>query len=516
MPRIIMITALFITILPLSSMADDKSTRNVILMVADGVGFNGWMAADYFQGRAGEQSYQVERPDGTQPRLYGMTHWSLNPIDSEGALLEENNPEAVAGVREQGYDPAERWKVLENAFRNDFPPVEVEYSSYTDSAAAGTTLQTGRKTLNGRINQDWQGRDLTTIAEIADKQGMATGSVTSVMASHATPATTWAHDSSRDHYSAIFREMVSGGLDVVMGAGHPLYDSSGRRLEDGEKREYKYVGGAEFWKKLTRSEGWRDYTFIDDPRAFKAVAEGDTVPEKLIGIARNGSTLQAARSGLPDSGKRPSGMARVDNVPDLAIMSRAALNILGQQDRGFYVMIEGGAPDWMAHANNMPRFLEEQISFNQAVATVIDWVEANSSWDETLLIVTSDHETGGIWGRKTYSNETGGPVAQTREKEALQEARYNPTKDEFNAFKAVQDQGKGKIPGYQFASGNHTNEMVPLWVLGTGANRFEDFTRHDFRAASLWGEGEPYNWGGAYVDNTTVFEVMMQALSTPE
>ena len=66
------------------------------------------------------------------------------------------------------------------------------------------------------------------------------------------------------------------------------------------------------------------------------------------------------------------------------------------------------------------------------------------------------------------------------------------------------------MPGYQFASGNHTNELVPLWVLGNGSDMFAQFSRTDQRAAKIW--GEQYGWNGQFVDNTAVFTVMETVL----
>jgi Alkaline phosphatase len=233
------------------------------------------------------------------------------------------------------------------------------------------------------------------------------------------------------------------------------------------------------------------------------------VPERVVGIARAASTLQASREGLPEA-DTPSGMAYNPIVPDLATMSLGAINVLSQDEDGFFLMIEGGAIDWMGHGNNMPRFIEEQIDFNQAVDAVIAWVEEHSSWDETLLIVTSDHECGGIWGEGTWTNVGGEAVAADRSREALTAARFDPTQDIFNDYLAVQDRGAGKIPGFMFSSRNHTNELVPLWALGPGANRFAEFTRSDLKAADLWGAA--YQWNGAFVDNTVVFTVMNEAM----
>ncbi|ENO83381.1 hypothetical protein [Thauera linaloolentis] len=74
----------------------------------------------------------------------------------------------------------------------------------------------------------------------------------------------------------------------------------------------------------------------------------------------------------------------------------------------------------------------------------------------------------------------------------------------------MQDRGAGRLPGYQFASRQHTNELAPLWALGAGAALFDQHRRVDARAARLWGHGRPYDWDGSCIDNTVVFDVMNQ------
>ncbi len=512
--RLLLATALSVA-LALPAFAQGQGAKNVILMVSDGIGFNGWLAADYYQGLAGKQSYQVARPGGATPVVYGLDHHSLNLIDGKGRVLPSGEDvRLAAGAVAQGYDPTTRWTRFENTMRNDFSPVGERYTSYTDSAAAGTALMAGRKTSNGRINQDWTGKEnFRTIAQIAMDQGRAAGSVASVMVSHATPAAVIAHNISRNNYVEIFNEMVASDLDVIMGAGHPLYDNSGNRIEPEDEDAFRFVGGSKTLTALTSDGGLNGFSFIDAKADFEALAAGKNVPERVVGIARAGSTLQASREGLPD-GDTPSGMAYNPVVPDLATMSLGALNVLSQDEDGFFVMIEGGAIDWMGHANNMPRYIEEQIDFNLAVDAVIQWVEENSSWDETLLIVTSDHECGGIWGEGTWTNGKGGPVAADRSDEALLAARFDPTEDVFNEYLAVQDRGTSRMPGYQFSSRNHTNELVPLWAIGPGAELFAGFTRTDIEAAQLW--GDTYGWDGDFVDNTTVFHVMNEVLGARE
>ncbi|MEM8569858.1 MAG: alkaline phosphatase [Pseudomonadota bacterium] len=514
--RLLVATALS-AVLATPAFSQEGNARNVILMISDGIGFNGWLASDYYQGKLNTQSYQVARPDGTTPVVYGLEHDSLNLINAEGAPLPNASDVALAsGAVPQGYDPRTRWDMFEGAFSNDYPPVSERYTSYTDSAAAGTTMHTGRKTANGRLNMDWTGtEEFRTIAQIAMDQGRAAGAVTTVQVSHATPASTIAHNISRQNYAEIFNEMVASDLDVMMGAGHPMFDDSGNQVEpaayDAEDDDpFRFLGGVETVTALTSEEGLNGFTFIDAQADFQALADGENVPQRVVGIAQARNTLNASREDLADA-DTPSGMALNPAVPTLATMSLGAINVLNQNPQGFFLMVEGGAVDWMGHSNDMPRFIEEQIDFDQAVDAVIEWVEANSSWDETLLIVTSDHETGGIWGEGTYTNSEGGPVAADRSDEAVLAARFDPAEDVFNEFLAVQDRGTGNMPGYQFASRNHTNELVPLWAMGPGAENFAEFTRTDLEAQKLW--GEQYGWDGSYVDNTSVFHVMNEALA---
>ncbi|MEL7486530.1 MAG: hypothetical protein AAGJ87_04835, partial [Pseudomonadota bacterium] len=105
----------------------------------------------------------------------------------------------------------------------------------------------------------------------------------------------------------------------------------------------------------------------------------------------------------------------------------------------------------------------------------------------------------------------GGAIAINRDGEAIEAARYDPKEDIFNEFLAVQDKGPGNLPGFQFASGNHTNDLVPLWAIGAGSDVFLEFTRTDVKAGELW--GEVYRWDGDFVDNTAVFHVMDAAFA---
>jgi alkaline phosphatase len=162
-------------------------------------------------------------------------------------------------------------------------------------------------------------------------------------------------------------------------------------------------------------------------------------------------------------------------------MAEGALNVLGQDEDGFFLMVEGGAVDWAAHANDTGRLIEEQVSFNEMVGSVVDWVETNSSWDETMVIVTTDHGNGLLLGP---------------------DAAEVP-------FQPVQNNGQGELPGVSWHTGNHTNELVPIWAQGQGAEFMaEAATKVDPGLANYAYAGMGQN----YLDNTDVFDAMVAAM----
>jgi len=418
--------------------------KNVILMITDGCGFNAFNAASYYQhGQLGKQPYD------SFPVKYACTTYAFG----------------------QDYQPERMWAsaVYNGGIR------------CTDSAAAATALYTGVKTKTGRVGLSPRGDHLLTIAQLADARGKSTGTLSSVMFSHATPCCVWAHNTSRNHYAEIAREMIyDSGLEVMMGPGHPDFDNNGKPTED---KDYQYVGGAETWQDLTDEDGANGYQLAQTYNEFKKLAAGKDLPKKLVAIPQIRRTLQYGRSGKA-SGKL------IEDMPDLKTMSLAAINVLAQNPRGFFLMVEGGAVDWANHANNLPRMIEEQVDFNNAVQAVVDWVAKESSWDETLVIVTSDHECGMLWGAGTFEDKDGN-------------GKFHFRRDTFKAWKAIGNAGVGVVPDHQYASGSHTNTPVPLYAKGPGSEMF---------ASLVDGTDKMY---GQYVDNTDIFTVMRSALLAP-
>ena len=155
-------------------------------------------------------------------------------------------------------------------------------------------------------------------------------------------------------------------------------------------------------------------------------------------------------------------------------------------------MIEGGAIDWSNHGNDIELTVLEQTGFMKAIEAVIGWVEKNSSWDETLLIVTADHATGGLWGPETFSEVQDG----------------DKTKRVFHGHKPLVNNGKGRIPGVRYTTSGHTNAIVPFWAKGVGADEFPKKIRGtDSKAGEFWGNVSQF--GGKYIDNTDIAPVIL-------
>jgi alkaline phosphatase len=420
--------------------------RNIIIMISDGWGFHHLEAASYYEyGKDARQIYN---------------RFPFNFAMSTYMAYREGHP-----CHGHAYDPELAW--------SDFAYVR---GCTTDSAAAATALSTGVKTYRGAIGVDLDRQPLEHALEVAEAQGKATGVVSSVQFSHATPAGFVAHNVSRSNYEAIAQEMIyDSAADVIMGAGHPWYDANGQSVTS--HNSFSYVGGEATWDDLVAGTagGDADGDGVDDPwilveerAVFQALAEGPT-PKRVIGVPQVYQTLQQRRSG--DTGADPYVVPLTETVPTLEEMTRAALNILDDDPDGLFLTVEGGAIDWASHGNQSGRVIEEQIDFERAVEAVVDWVEQNSNWGETLLIITGDHETGYLTGPGS-----------------------DPT------WEPIVNNGAGNLPGMEWHSGGHTNSLIVVSARGRAARLIRRYADED----------DPVR--GPYVDNTEVAEVIFQAM----
>ena len=207
------------------------AAKNVILMIADGSGHNAWLAAGMYQGKAHKQTF--DQPGWLH---LGCTTYPLN----RSVFPTGNNRQNEMLV----YSPQKAWDAnVQSDNPGDFVGYQYLKLGYTDSAAAGTALSTGRKTYDSAINWSNENKPFRgqTIAEIAKLAGKSAGVITTVPWSHATPATLGgAHNIFRNNYDKIANEMLdSDWLSVIMGAGHPDFNNDGKPIPQGRKHDYQ-------------------------------------------------------------------------------------------------------------------------------------------------------------------------------------------------------------------------------------------------------------------------------------
>nr|WP_194745041.1 alkaline phosphatase [Thermaurantiacus tibetensis] len=459
--------ALLAPALPAVASSPAPRAKNVILFISDGASWGTWDMASYWQhGAKGLQPY-----DSFAVKL-GMTTYPLNTSVTPTGT----------GLPQISYDPAVAWDTTPVGPPNHFRGYQYVKADYTDSAAAGTALAAGIKTYNNAINFDDFGNPVPFITQRLKAEGFATGAISSVPFTHATPAAFGAQNISRNNYHQIAQQMIEGGaLDLIMGGGHPWYNSSGQaRSTPGTT----YMSVAQYNALADGSAGWN---FIETKADFEALASGAiSFAGPLFGLARTGDTLQANRSAAVAGADpaNPSGVAFIGSVPTLETMTIGAINHLSTaSSKGFFLMVEGGAVDWMAHANNTGRIIEEQVDFNRAVAAAVNWVNTRSSWDETLIIVLTDHGNGMPMGPDSH----------------------------LVAFQPIENRGQGVLPGVRWHYGTHTNENTLFWAHGVGARAFEKrVVGIDPGLAAILGHND-----GRYIDNTSVKSAILTAMRVP-
>lgn len=222
-------------------------------------------------------------------------------------------------------------------------------AEYTDSAASATAISTGVKTLNGYVGLDAKGENLETICEYAQSLDMETGLVARQVVSHATPAGMVAHNSSRDNYQQILREMVRSDVNVLFGGGSQYYKN----------------------KKVKNTVDECGYKYISSEEELNALSKDD---DKVLGMFAYDN------------------IGAADMSPSLKKMTSKALDML-DNDKGFFLMVEGSNIDSYEHNGNMEQVLGQMQGFDQTVDFVLKWAEEHPG---TLVIVTADHETGGV------------------------------------------------------------------------------------------------------------------------
>lgn len=369
----------------------------------------------------------------------------------------------------------------------------------TDSAAGGTALAVGKKTKNGVLGMDSTGTTAyKSIAYLAKEAGFKIGITTSVSIDHATPASFYAHQPNRSRYYEIGQDIIKSNFDFFAGSGF-LSPNKNSEKKDApslfpqfEKAGYTLAYGLDAYNNVKQSA---DRIILMD-------VEGADPSSLKFAIDQREGDLNLAQ------------------ITDAAIES-----LMKNNDNGFFLMVEGGKIDWSSHANDATTTIQEVLDFNEAVKLAYAFYEKHS--EETLIIVTADHETGGIAlgnggsrlntkllasqrvSQGTLSKllsdlrESKKEVSWDEVKHVLTEnvglfANVTVTKEEEEALVAIYEKSfvqhetetakslyanddklaseaikiLNREGSVSWASGDHSAAYIPVFAIGTGAEKF--------------------------------------------
>lgn len=369
----------------------------------------------------------------------------------------------------------------------------------TDSAAGGTALAVGQKTRNGVLGMDSAAtKTYRSIAYAAKEAGLKVGITTSVSIDHATPASFYAHQPSRNYYYEIGKDLIKSNFDFFAGSGFLSPNKSADKKDapslfpQFEEAGYTLAYGLDAYNKVKQSA------------------------DKIILMDVEGADPSALKFAIDQ---------KEDDLNLAQITDAAIESLTKNNDGGFFLMVEGGKIDWSAHANDATTTLREMLDFEEAVKRAYAFYEKYP--EETLIIVTADHETGGMTvgngesrlNTKILANQrvsqgalskllsdlrnsekevswdevknvlmenvglfSGVEVNESEEKDLVaiyeksfvqhesETAKSLYANDDKLATEAIKILNKKGSVGW--ASGNHSAAYIPVFAIGAGAERF--------------------------------------------
>lgn len=268
-------------------------------------------------------------------------------------------------------------------------------NSYTtDSAAGGTAIATGRKTNNGMVGMSPDSIPMSSIVCLATQEGLSSGVIATSSLTDATPASFVAHQPLRYMQEEIAADYSLSDITLFIGGGRKYFE----QRKDGRNISEELRG--------------KGYHIVYD------LDEANKISGKM--------GILLADDGMKPVSQRPRYL--------LADMTELAIEKLSENKKGFVLMVEGSQIDWGGHNNDQNWMVEEVLDFDYAIGRVLDFAEKDGN---TLVLITADHETGGV---------------------AVQSGDY--AKEEASV---------------RFTTGGHTASPVPLFAYGPGAELFTGF-----------------------------------------
>lgn len=458
--KILMLMSLLLTV-AMFGCDDQKEAKHIILFIGDGMQLEHEIAASrYINGQDMKLSFHKF------PYQANATTWDINTYNHYASLngadlYDADNFDPIYGYNpELGGTEPYPFEFLDSHF--DY---FITNGSATDSASAATAMSCGVKTDKGNIawaSGDEENGSLKTIAEeLREKLGYSIGVVSTVPFSHATPAAFVSHNVNRSNYGEIGSEIASVVKpDVVIGSGNPNMVNSFKYMPEADYNNLK--SGESEYVFVEREEGTLGSDSLKNA-ADQAIESG----KKLFGYYGGASHNFEYPEPVNNPGN-PEFTVTEEN-PSLAACVESTLDVLSQDEDGFFVMFEQGDIDWANHGNNFNSMLGATWSLDEAVKKAVKYVNQpgdDINWSNTLIIVTSDH--GNSYMRLNKENTLG--------KGEL------PNEENFSDY-------------VTYGTTSHTNELVRVYAKGKGKKEFKKY------------EGNSYE-GTNIVDNTNIYDVI--------
>ena len=275
----------------------------------------------------------------------------------------------------------------------------------TDSSASGTALACGTKTRNGMVGMDADSIAVESLIDVMAQQGKSTGFVVTCGVTHATPAVFYANEAKRSNYEAIALQMAEAeNLNVAIGGGMKHFTQRKDSLD--------------LVDRMVNELGWKVYDTL---------ADIDTTCQKYAVLAAEDHMFMISERG-----------------DFLARGVETALATLNDNSNGFFLMVEGSQIDFAAHANDSSFLVDEVMDFNNAIKVALDYAKTH---ENTLLVVTADHETGGMT--------------------------------------LIDPKGHYADPAFRFSTYSHTCLPVMVYAYGTGAEQFTGWMQNSDLKAKI-------------------------------
>ena len=306
-------------------------------------------------------------------------------------------------------------------------------SIITDSSAAGTALSTGEKTNNGMLCIAPDSTTLlTSISYKIHDAGYSVGVMSTTPVNHATPAAFFGHNVKRGNYYEIGKELPASGFEFFAGGG--FYHPNGKE-KDQTPSLWEIIADGGY----TLAYGYEDFQAKKDA-------------EHIVLVQGEGSEEIC-----------PYALGRPEGALTLSQIVEAAITVLERNPKGFFLMAEGGLIDWTAHSQDLAGTIFEILDFDQAIAVANAFYEKHP--DETLIVVTADHETGGIaLGRKGYKYDL---TVIDKIKNASASTDVEEYMSSPKSIDSVNEEARIGWTTY-----SHCGGPVPVWAKGVGAERF--------------------------------------------